>query len=194
MNIPTARVPAVAAELAREHTTIQDLLKESGETGAAFHADLGLALRWEGHTKARVTETDAAKYYMDTKDFLDMVPVRAGQIVLRARPNASEADRAKTPGQLADLRSRLPAKQIDFAEAAKKDVQSPQATNGGDVGYVPRKFVVDDDFAWAASGTPVNGVGAVVRAGHGPHRIRVTERKAGVPSDYAKIKDGLGGS
>jgi parvulin-like peptidyl-prolyl isomerase len=184
-----ARVAAIAAELAKDHKTIQDLLKESGESEAAFRADLGLALRWEGYSKAKVAEADVAKYYKDNKDFFDRVLVRASQIVLRVPPNATEADKAKTRQQLADLRAQLLANKIDFAEAAKKYSQSPEATNGGDVGYIPRKFVVDENFARAAFSTPVNGISDVVQTGYGLHLIKVTERKAGEPSDYAKIKD-----
>jgi len=184
-----ARVAAIAAELAKDHKTTQDLLKESGESEAALRADLGLALRWESYSKAKVTEADVAKYYKDNKDFFDRVLVRASQIVLRVPPNATEADKAKTRQQLADLRAQLIANKIDFAEAAKKYSQSPEATNGGDVGYIPRKFVVDENFARAAFATPVNGISDVVQTGYGLHLIKVTERKAGEPSDYAKIKD-----
>ena len=83
------------------------------------------------------------------------------------------------------------ANKIDFAEAAKKYSQCPTAPGGGDIGFFPRKFMVDEAFAQAAFSTPVNGVSEVVQSGYGFHLIKVTDRKAGEPSDFAKIKDAV---
>ena len=80
------------------------------------------------------------------------------------------------------------ANQIDFAEAAKKYSQCPTAPSGGDVGFFTPKDV-DESFARAAFSTPVNGVTEVVQSGYGYHIIKVTDRTAGTPSDFAKIKD-----
>src|SRR5207302_444679 len=118
----------------------------------------------------------------------DRVMVRASHILLRLPPNAAEADKAKMHQQLVDLRAQIVANKIDFAEAAKKYSQCPTAPAGGDIGYFPRKFMVDDAFAQVAFSTPVNGVSDVVQTGYGLHLIKVTDRKAGEASDFAKIK------
>ena len=49
--------------------------------------------------------------------------------------------------------------------------------------------MVDESFARAAFSTPVNGVSDVVPTDSGLHLIKVTERKAGEPSDFSKIKE-----
>ena len=184
-----ARVTAITAELKKDNKTVADLLKESNQTEAVFRGDLAQALQWEKYAKSKVSDADVEKYYKDNKDFFDRVLVRASHIVLRVPPNAPEADKAKARQQLTELRAQLVANKIDFAEAAKKYSQSPEGAKGGDVGYIPRKFVVDENFARAAFSTPVNGISDVVQTGYGLHLIKVTERKAGEPSDFAKIKD-----
>ena len=114
--------------------------------------------------------------------------VRASHIVLRV-PRATEADRAKVRQQLTELRAQLAAHKIDFAEAAKKYSQSPEAANGGDIGLIPRKMAVDENFARAAFSTPVNGISDIVQTSYGLHLIKVTERRPGEASDFSKIKE-----
>jgi len=184
-----ARVALISAELAKEKKTLADLYKEGDQTEAAFRADVARTLQWEAYTKTKVSDADVEQYYKVNKDFFDKVMVRASHIVLRLPPNATEADRAKARQQLTDLRAQLVAHKIDFAEAAKKYSQCPTAPNGGDVGLIPRKMAVDENFARAAFSTPVNGISDIVQTSYGLHLIKVTERKPGEPSDFSKIKE-----
>ena len=184
-----ARIALIAAELKKEKKTLADLYKEGDQTEAAFRADVARTLQWEAYTKAKVSDADVEKYYKENKDFFDKVMVRASHIVLRLPPNATDADKAKAKEQLTNLRAQLVANKIDFAEAAKKYSQCPTAPNGGDVGLIPRKTAVDENFARAAFSTPVNGITDIVQTSFGLHLIKVTERKPGEPSDFSKIKE-----
>ena len=148
-------------------------------------------MQWDDYAKSKISDADVEKYYKANKDFFDHVMVRASHILLRIPPNATEADKAKLKEQLNNLRAQIVANKMDFAEAAKKYSQCPTAPGGGDVGYFPRKFMVDESFAQAAFSTPVNGVSDVVQSGYGFHLIKVTERKPGDPSDFSKIKDAV---
>lgn len=184
-----ARVADFTARLQKANKTFPDYLKETDQTEGTFRGDLAQSMRWENYAKAKVTDADLERYYQENKDFFDGVLVRVSHIEMRLPANATDADRAKARQQLTELRGALAAGTIDFAETAKKISQSPTAADGGDMGYVPRKFMVDEAFARAAFSTPVNGVSEVVQSSYGLHLIKVTDRKAGVPSDFAKIKD-----
>ncbi len=184
-----ARVALIAAELKKENKSLKDLYKEGDQTEAAFRADVGRTLQWEAYSRTKVSDADVERYYKENKDFFDKVMVRASHIVLRLPPNATEADKAKAKAQLTELRAQLVANKIDFAEAAKKYSQCPTAPNGGDVGLIPRKMAVDENFARAAFSTPVNGISDVVQTSFGLHLIKVTERRPGEPSDFSKIKE-----
>jgi parvulin-like peptidyl-prolyl isomerase len=183
------RVALITAELKKEKKTLADLFKEGDQTEAAFRADVVRTLQWEAYTKAKVSDADVERYYKENKDFFDKVMVRASHIVLRLPPNATDADKANAKEQLTNLRAQLVANKIDFAEAAKKYSQCPTAPNGGDVGLIPRKMAVDENFARAAFATPVNGITDIVQTSFGLHLIKVTERKPGEPSDFSKIKE-----
>src|SRR5262249_35046207 len=67
--------------------------------------------------------------------------------------------------------------------------QGPTADKGGDLGYVPRKWMVEEPFARAAFAMEAGQVSDVVETEFGLHLIKVTDRKAGPGSDFAKIKE-----
>jgi parvulin-like peptidyl-prolyl isomerase len=184
-----ARLASYEAELKKQNKTLQDLYKESNQTEESVRAGVALDLRLENYLKSRVGDAEIEKYYKDNKDFFDKVQVRASHIVLRVPPSAPEADRAKAKAQLADLRAQLVAGKLDFAEAAKKYSQCPSAAGGGDLDYFPRKFVVEEAFAKAAFALKVGEISDVVQTNYGLHLIKATDRKAGEPADFAKIKD-----
>src|SRR5262249_58132443 len=128
-------------------------------------------------------------YYNDFKDFFDGVTVKASHIVLRVPPTAPAPDVQAARQKLTDLRTQITGGKLDFGEAAKKNSQCPSAPGGGDIGYFPRKWVVDEPFAKAAFALKVGDISDVVQTDYGLHLVKVTDRKPGQPSDYEKIKD-----
>ena len=101
--------------------------------------------------------------------------------------------RSTLPGtKLTALRSELIEKKGDFAAAAKAESQCPSKQMGGDIGYITRKWsMVDEQFARVAFSLPPGQISDVVQTDYGLHLIKVTDRKAGQQSDYAKMKEGV---
>ncbi len=184
-----ARAAEFEAQLKKANKTFPDYLKETNQTEGEFRGDLVQSMRWDALAKARVTDAYLRIYYTANKDFFDHVLVRVSHIELLTPANATDADRAKPRRQLTELRADLLAGKVEFAEAAKRVSQSSTAANGGDLGFIARKFMVDESFARAAFATPVNGVSDIVQTDSGLHLIKATERTAGEPSDFNKIKE-----
>jgi peptidyl-prolyl cis-trans isomerase C len=147
-------------------------------------------LQWTGFVKDNLSEADVKRYYDENRDFFDQVSVKASHVVLRLAPNAPEGERQAARARLLALRQEIVSGKLDFAEAAKKNSQCPSAPNGGDLGYFPRKFAVQEPFARAAFALKVGDVSDVVQTDYGLHIIKVTDRrKDGQPSSYDKIKE-----
>jgi peptidyl-prolyl cis-trans isomerase C len=177
--------------LKKQGKTLADFLRASAETDAQVKMDIASMLQWRDYVKARVTEDDLKRYYQENKDFFDGVTVRASHIVLRLPAGTSDADRQQARDKLLALRQEIVSGKLDFAEAAKKHSQCPTAPKGGDIGTFPRKGAVDESFAKAAFALQVGQVSDVVESGYGLHLIKVTERKPGQPSEFAKIKEAV---
>ena len=169
--------------------TWQEFCKESGQTEAQMRASVANMLRWAHYVKARVTEADVKRYYDENKEFFDQIMIRASHILIRVGPGASEGERQAARQKLTALRADILAGKIDFAEAAKKYSQCSSAPNGGDLGFFARKWMLHEAIAKAAFALPIGGVSDPVQSDVGMHILKVTERKKGEPSDYAKLKD-----
>jgi hypothetical protein len=179
---------------------LEKSLKSQGHTLAEFYKERGLneqrvrqnvssMLQWVGYVNAHLTEADLKRYYDENKDFFDQVSVRASHILVRVPPAATDADRQGAQIQLAKLRQEIVTNKIDFGEAAKKYSQCPSKATGGDIGYFPRKFAVEEGFARAAFALKVGDVSDVVQTDVGYHLIKCVDRKQGQVSSYDKLKE-----
>jgi len=186
-------VPKKIAELElglkKQNKVLQDFLKETGQSEAQLRISVLSMLQWEAFVKQHLTDEDVKKYYVESKDFFDRTAVRASHIVIRIPPTASDTERETAKAKLAALKQEIEAGRIDFAEAAKKNSQCTSAPNGGDIGYFPRKMMVEEPFARVAFALNVGQISDVVQTGYGVHLIKVTDRKQGQPSDFNKMKE-----
>jgi peptidyl-prolyl cis-trans isomerase C len=171
--------------------TLADFCQEVGLNETQLRDRVVAEVQWAAYAKAHLTEEVVKRYYDENKDFFDQISVRASHIEIRIPATAPQEEWQAARSKLESLRQEIQSGKLDFAEAAKKHSQSSSATSGGDIGYFPRKFLVDDAFAKAAFALKVNDVSEVVQTDQGLHLIKVTDRKPGQPSDYNKIKDGV---
>jgi peptidyl-prolyl cis-trans isomerase C len=177
--------------LKKDNKKVADYLAENSMSEAQLRLRIVNELQWRNYAKSRVSDADVLRYYTDNKDFFDGVSIRASHIVFRVSPNSSEGEVQAAKAKLTALRQDIVAGKIDFAEAAKKFSQCPSAPEGGDIGYFPRKWVVDEEFAKAAYDPrlKVGDITEAIRTDYGVHLIKITDRKPGQPSDFNKIKD-----
>jgi peptidyl-prolyl cis-trans isomerase C len=185
------RVADLEEGLKKNGKTFAGFLTETGQTEAQLRANIVTQLQWNAYIQEHITDAGLKKYYEDYKEFFDRVGVRASHIVMRVSPTAGDKERQETKAKLQSLREEIVSGKIDFAEAAKKYSQCVSAKDGGDIGYFPRKQVVDEAFAKAAFAMKVGDLSEVVQSDYGMHLIKVTDRKAGQPSEYAKVKEAV---
>jgi parvulin-like peptidyl-prolyl isomerase len=185
------RVAEVAESMKKQGKTLQDYLKESGQNEAQLRSEIVTMLQWAAYVKDHFSDADIKKYYDDNRDFFDRVAVRASHIVMRTSLTAPDVEQRATRAKLEALRQDILAGKIDFADAARKYSQDTTAANGGDIGYFPRKLVVDENYARTAYALKVGEISPVVQTEFGMYLIKVTDRKPGQPSDFTQIKDAV---
>ena len=183
------RLAELESSLKTQGKTFAEFCKETNQTEAQVRTNMTNILQWAGYVKDRVSDAVVKKYYEDNKEFFDQVTVRASHVVLRVPAGAPDAERQAARAKLLGLRQEIVGGKLDFAEAARKHSQCPSAPAGGDVGPFPRKFVVEEPFARAAFALKVGEVSDVVQTDYGLHVIKVTERTAGQPSVFEKVKE-----
>lgn len=192
--------PAIAAAEVTKHVkelqgvlklrgqSLDEYLRASSQTEAQLRRTILTALQMNAYLDSRLTEAALRKYYDDNRDAFDQTAVRASHILLRLTPGMTAEQIAGLRTWLQSVRQEIVAGKLDFAEAARKYSQCTSAAQGGDVGLVQRKGTVDESFAQAAFALQRNQISDVVQTALGLHLIKVTERKAGTPTDFPKVE------
>lgn len=179
------------AGLAEQGKSLEEFCQETNQSLSQLKSSIADHLRWNAFAAANISDGMVEKYYSDNKDFFDGVTVRASHIVLRLSTNATETEKARAREKLTEIRQKLISDpKSDFAEMAKQYSQDPMASKGGDLGWIPRKWF-DESFSRAAFALPVGQISDIVQTDYGMHLIKVTDRKPGRPSEFAKIKEGV---
>jgi parvulin-like peptidyl-prolyl isomerase len=182
-----AQMTALKAQLAGENRTLADFLKETGRTEAQLRADWEMTIRLAGYVKSRVTDEQLKAYHAANRDHFDKVEVRVSHVVVRVGRTATAVERAAAKEKLQKVRAEVLAGKLTFAAAAKKFSQCPSALKGGDLGFIRRRGLPEDEpLAKAAFALAVGGLSEVVETDYGVHLLTVTERKPGTPSAIEK--------
>jgi len=180
---------ALIEGLKAQKRTIADYCQETMQTEKQVRGNLETMLRWNAYMAQHVNDGELNKYYAENKDFFDRVTVKCKHIVFRMPLEAPSAERAEATKKLRELREQIVAGKLTFAEAAQKYSHCPSAPKGGELGYIYRKWMVEEPFAKAAFALKVNEMSDIVTTDFGLHLILVTDRKPPEPSEFSKVKE-----
>lgn len=181
------QLAALEAGLKAQNRTVEDYLKEAGLTPTQIRENFLRMLQLAKYVDTQLASVSMKTYYEANRDFFDRTSVRSSEIVLRVDPAATPADRQKAIDKLKAIRGNLLAGKTDFGAAAKLYSQSPSASRGGDIGFIVRKFQVDEAYARTAFRMKPGEVSEVIETEAGYCLIWVTDRKAGKARDYEEV-------
>ncbi len=159
------------------------------QTDKQIRDDIVARLQYKGYLKSRITDPMAKKYYDDNKLYFDKVMVRASQILVKVKAEAAEADKQAALSKIQAVCLEVTTGKMPFAEAARKYSECSSKENGGDIGFIPLKFVMPEPFSRTAFAMKVDEISNVVATKFGYHIIKVTDRTKGEPSEFEPIKD-----
>lgn len=169
--------------------TKQEYCRYTGQSEAQMRAKLVQMLQWGAYVKQNIPPSGLKRYYDENRDYFDQIAVQASHIMLRVPPSGSEVERQAAKVKLQAIRQDIVANKIDFAEAAKKYSQCESAPRGGDLGYFPRKFVMDEALARAAFALKIGEISDVVQSDYGLHLIKaINRRRDGDPSTFERVE------
>jgi peptidyl-prolyl cis-trans isomerase C len=140
--------------------------------------------------KVAVTPAEVQEYYSaHTEDFRHPDVVRSSHIlfVLAENPTPEQEKAVKLRAETILARAK---KGEDFAKLAKEYSQDSSASQGGDIGYVPKDQLAPE-YESVAFSLPVGSVSEVVRTQFGYHIIKVTDRKRAGVSTLDEIRTDL---
>lgn len=101
----------------------------------------------------------------------------------------SDFMKQKALDRIKDLRKKIAADGTNFAKLAKENSESPNAKDGGDLGYFPIKGRLPRNFTEVAYKLKVGQVSEVVETSYGYHLILVTDHIKPKPVEYELVQD-----
>lgn len=180
--------PEEAEAALREHRrdypgdAFEQMLREQGISLEDWRRDLEAGLLMEKvvrqavYTQVAVSETEIDNYYREHRDEFDRpAQVRARQIVVASR---EEGERV-----LGRLRQGEP-----FADVARQHSLSPDAEEGGDLGFFPRGEM-PSEFDVIVFTLPVGRLSDLVQSEYGFHIFLVEERREALRLELPAVRD-----
>ncbi len=187
----TKEMQSIQESLKKQNKTIEQVLRESGQSEAQLRADVQSRMQWRNYLQRQMPEAQLKKYYDDNKLFFDKVFVRASHILIKVPASAPADQKALAAQKVKALRNEIAAGRMKFDAAAKQYSDCPSKDKGGDIGPFPYKFVVVEPFARAAFALKKGEMSDVVATDFGVHLILVTDRTAGEPSTFEGVREAV---
>ncbi|MCX7700639.1 MAG: peptidylprolyl isomerase [Gemmataceae bacterium] len=183
------QIRALAESLKAQGRTLADFCRESRQTEAQLRAGIQNMLQYNEYARKQASDEELKRYFQENIEYFQKTTVRLSHIVIRVPTGASDEDRRAIRQQLNELRDKIRAGSISFAEAARQFSHCPSAPKGGDIGVVSRKWMLDESVAKAAFALKPGEVSDVVESEFGLHLLLVTERNEGGKVEFAAVVD-----
>lgn len=184
-----SKLQELANELKKQDKTIESMCKESGITFDQLVANVSTKLSWSAYANPRITDKLLQEYYAGYKDFFDGTIVHVSHLGLKISPTMPPAEKAAVQARVAAIREEIVSGKTTFENAAKKYSQEVNGAQGGVIGFIPRKFAVDEEFSRAAFAMKAGEISPPIASEFSINLIKINERRQGPGSTFAKAKN-----
>jgi len=167
-----AAAAALKAKLVSEGRTLDAYLHEQSLSEVDLRRQLAWGLVWDKYLAKYVTDERAAAYFEAHRREFDGTELAVSHILLRPSSGVDRAAWSELVKQAEAIRRSIVAGEISFADAAQKYSAGPSAKEGGRLGRIPRRGVMEETFSRAAFALEVGQVSEPVLTPFGVHLIR----------------------
>lgn len=182
-----AQIKAFVEQLAKDHKSLADYLKQTGQTEAQLRADWTASIQLSNCVQREATDDKLRAYHAANRDFFDKVEVRVSQLTIRVTKGGLPGEVATAREKLQTIRSEIVAGRLDFATAARKYSHAVSGRTGGDLGFLLRRGPeLEEPLMKAAFAMKPGDLSEVLETPSGLHLLLVTDRKPGTPTAVEK--------
>ncbi|HET6880962.1 MAG TPA: peptidylprolyl isomerase [Pirellulales bacterium] len=166
-------------KLAAQQITFDDFMERHGFNELMVRRRLQWDAMWAQFLKNNATDQALEEFFQAHRREYDGTELRVSHILWPIKP-ADDAARLKAAQREAgEVRSRIVAGEMTFAEAARKHSAGPSRRNGGDLGFIPAHDLMSDAFSRAAFELEKGAISEPVVDQFGVHLITCTDVKPG---------------
>ncbi len=184
-----SKLAELAAELKKQDKTIESMCRDQGISYEQLVNNVRTKLSWGAFAAPRITDKLLKDYYTGYKDFFDGTMVHVSHLALRVSPTMPPAEKATVQARVAAIREEIASGKITFENAAKKYSQEANGAQGGVIGFIPRKFAVDEEVAKVAFSMKAGEVSQPIATEFAINLVKINERRNGPGSTFDKAKN-----
>ncbi len=175
-------VAGLRERLAAQQRSLADYLRDRAMTEGDLRRQIAWKLTWEKYLAKYVTEPRLASYFEAHRREFDGTEVVASHILLQPAPGSGPQEIAALVKRAGAIREEIASGRISFDQAARKHSAGPSGKEGGKLGPIPRRGVMDEAFSRAAFALKPGQIGPPVKSPFGVHLIRCDAIKPGAKS------------
>lgn len=188
-EIDTA-VSQLEEQLASRSQTIEDFLKERQLTIEAVRADIAFKIGSSKYLNEELTDEALQAYFEENRPRFDGSLLNVSHIILQADgPDKATAIKSALR-EAATIRQRIDSGDLTFEEAAREYSAGPSRQQNGQLGFIPRTGVMDEQFSEAAFNLKQGEISQPVLTKFGVHLIRWTNVQSG-DKPWTDVKESL---
>jgi parvulin-like peptidyl-prolyl isomerase len=174
-----AALAAHKTRLAAEGRTLNDSPRGPSVSEADLRRQLAWGLVWDEYLAKYLTAQRLAACFEARRREFDGTEMAVSHILLRPPPGAERAKWDELVKQAAAIRRSILAGEISFADAGQKHSAGPSGKEGGRLGFIPRRGVMDEAFSRAAFALEPGQISEPVITPFGVHLIRCDSIRPG---------------
>lgn len=171
-------IGVLEAQAERNKQTFAEWLKANRFTPQSLREEVAWRIAWRRYLEKHVTDAAMESHFLRHRRDFDGTQLRVSHILWRVTGDDASALR-NARAQAEQVRSEIVSGRISFAQAAEKHSQAPSRTAGGDIGYIPRRGLMEEAFSQAAFALEQGEVSRPVQTSFGVHLIQCTGIRPG---------------
>lgn len=188
-------IDQLKSKLVAHQQSLEDFLKKEAITQADLRRQIAWNLVWEKLSAWYLSQERMEAYFEKHRREFDGTQVEVSHILLRPKTSGRAHALDEQLQQAEAIRRQIVSGKTSFADAAGRYSAGPSAADGGRLGLIPRRGVMDEAFSRAAFALEPGQVSEPVKTPFGVHLIRCNRVKPGNKplADVRKeLEDALG--
>ncbi|MBA4017192.1 MAG: hypothetical protein C0483_08470 [Pirellula sp.] len=165
--------------LARRGVSREEYLRQSYLTEVDLEKVRYWEICWNRYSRDLLTNDDLQKYFAAHHRDFDGTELRVSHVLLRIEGTQDQGTLAAAAQKAQAIREEIVNGRLNFADAALRFSAGPSREHGGDLGFIPRRDRMVEEFSAAAFRLKVGEISPPTVTVFGVHLITVTEEKPG---------------
>jgi peptidyl-prolyl cis-trans isomerase C len=174
-----AALARLKTKLAAQGQSMAGHLKAQSLDAAGLQREIAFDLVWQKYLAKYITTERSEAYFQSHRREFDGTQIAVSHILLRPAKGSDAQAAANLVKQAAELREAIAAGKTAFDDAARRHSSGPSGKDGGRLGFIPRRGVMDEAFSRAAFALEPGQVSQPVQSRFGVHLIRCDQVKPG---------------